>query len=161
MKRYTIHFVKTCGRWISRKQHQGDGASDSISISLLLSFLLYLALFYSLPPSPSRPSLFSCPHRHPFCTLHLDGPAVVCTYRQSSPEDSANRTSITPSYLLVFFFPNSFLRCYAVNKRHVVYNPTFVFLGIVSISFLLSISLKLVINPFGRRAFSNFLVIKM
>lgn len=76
-----------------RKQRQGGGASDihprPRSRNLPLSLPLSWGGIAPLPPPPQR---------HPFCTLRPNDPAVARSCRQSSPEDSAIRTSALASF---------------------------------------------------------------
>lgn len=78
-----------------RKQRQGGGASDIHPRPRFHSFPLSLPLSWggiALPPP------YLHPQRHPFCTLRPDDPAVARSCRQSSPEDSAIRTSALASF---------------------------------------------------------------
>lgn len=89
--RYLGNSVKAAARPASSPPHPNPPPSSSSSPSLSRSRSRSLPL--SLPLSWGG----IAPHRHPFYTLRPNGSTVARSCRQSSPEDSAIRTSTLAS----------------------------------------------------------------
>lgn len=68
-------------------------ARPTFTLALVPATSLFLSLYLGVALRP-----YLLPQRHPFCTLRSNDPAVARSCRQSSPEDSAIRTSALASF---------------------------------------------------------------